>query len=107
VHNITSWEPISKPEGPFGKHTMMKSNAQLPRHVDSAEHAPPIHPRPSATSSSQAARPPATFEEMYSRLSAQMTTGFQQIDENLTSGFEPLRMVFGYWKQKWSRSILM
>jgi hypothetical protein len=27
VLNNSSWEPESKPVGPFGKHTVMKSNA--------------------------------------------------------------------------------
>jgi hypothetical protein len=43
--NIPAYEPEAIPEGAFGKHTIMKTNAQLQRHMDLEE---PAHPAPPA-----------------------------------------------------------
>jgi hypothetical protein len=56
VKDIPAYEPDVKPEGAFGKHTVMKSNAQLQRHMDPEEQdhpAPRSHLEPSVASSSQ------------------------------------------------------
>lgn len=58
VKDIPSHELEHKPEGAFGKKTVMKSDTQLQRHMDVDEPAPPpppVQPEPSAASSSQAA----------------------------------------------------
>jgi hypothetical protein len=56
--NIPAYEPEAIPEGAFGKHTIMKTNAQLQRHMDLEEPthlALPAQPEPSTDSSSQVA----------------------------------------------------
>jgi hypothetical protein len=55
VHDIPIYELEASPEGAFGKHTIMKSNAQLHRHMDPEEQAhliPPVQPEPSTAFSS-------------------------------------------------------
>jgi hypothetical protein len=56
LKDIPASEPDIKHERAFGKHTVMKSNAQLQRHMDPEDQvhsAPCAHLEPSAASSSQ------------------------------------------------------
>jgi hypothetical protein len=39
VHDILAYESKASPKGAFGKHTIMKSNAQLQRYMDPEEQA--------------------------------------------------------------------
>jgi hypothetical protein len=55
VIDIPTYEPEATLEGAFGKHTVMKSNAQLQRHMDPEEQVHPAlraHLGSSTTSSS-------------------------------------------------------
>jgi hypothetical protein len=55
LKDIPASEPDVKPKGAFGKHTVMKSNAQLQRHMDPEEQVHPAlraHLESSTTSSS-------------------------------------------------------
>ena len=49
--NIPANEHVDVPEGPFGKRTVMKSNAQLQRFQAPGDHAPPIILDPQVVSS--------------------------------------------------------
>jgi hypothetical protein len=46
LSNILANECVDIPEGPFGKGTMLKSNAQIQRFQAQGVHAPPIIPDP-------------------------------------------------------------
>jgi hypothetical protein len=72
VPDIPALEQAQKPEDSFGKHTVMKSNAQLlwyedPQESESPPPAPPAQFDPSAASSSQPV-PPLAIKEMLSKI---------------------------------------
>jgi hypothetical protein len=54
--NIPTNEHVDVPEGPFGKGTVMKSNAQLQKVQAPGDHAPPIIPDSQVASSSRSSR---------------------------------------------------
>jgi hypothetical protein len=67
VPNITDMEPKERTKDTLGKHTVMKSNAQL-RFEDQWEvESPPVQVDPIAASSSQTALPPPVSDVVLSR----------------------------------------
>jgi hypothetical protein len=67
---IPALEPVQRPEDLFGKHTIMKSDSQLPRVEEpqiaqSPPPAPPAQFDPSTASSSQVVPPPAINEMLF------------------------------------------
>jgi hypothetical protein len=71
VPDITDLEPKEKTKDTLGKHTVMKSNAQL-RFDDQREaESPPTSPvqaNPTTASSSQTAPPPPSFDAAFSQI---------------------------------------
>jgi hypothetical protein len=68
VPDIPAMEPKEKTKDTLGKHTVMKSNAQL-RIEDQHEIASPLaHNDPAAASSSQTTPPPPATDVMLSRI---------------------------------------
>jgi hypothetical protein len=71
VHDITYMEPKERTKDTHGKHTVMKSNAQLhfedQRETKSTPLASPIQADPVATSSSTQIAPPA-YDAMLSHI---------------------------------------
>jgi hypothetical protein len=75
VTDIPAYEPEASPEGAFGKHTAMKSNAQLQRYMypEEAVHlAPQAQPKPSAASSSQVTPPSDAVMSAIERITSQL-----------------------------------
>jgi hypothetical protein len=72
VPEITDLEPKEKTKDTLGKHTMMKSNAQLcfedQREAESPPPASPVQADPTAASSSQIAPPPPSFDAAFSQI---------------------------------------
>jgi hypothetical protein len=94
LKDILASELDVKPKRAFGKHIVMKSNAQLQRHMDPEEQvdpAPPAHPEPSSASSSQGPSYGDAVLSALEHITGQLQSKqaqFQSMDTRLTKHFQ-------------------
>lgn len=68
VPDISAMEPKEKTKDTLGKHTVLKSNAQLCLQDQQEVASPPAQDDPATASSSQTAPPPSATDAMLSRI---------------------------------------